>query len=584
VLDVLIRGADLVDGSGSPRRRVDVGISAGRVVLPDAGRGTVAEADAVRTVDAGGLVIAPGFVDIHTHYDAQVLWDPLCTPSPFHGVTTIVGGNCGFTLAPLGDDTDVDYVMRMMARVEGMSIDALRAGPTWDWRTFGEWLDRIDGRLGVNAGFLVGHSTVRRFVMGDAAHDASTPEQIAAMVVTVDDAMTSGALGFSSSLGEAHTDGDGAPVPSRAASHDELLALARAARDHEGTTLEFIAAMGEIPADRIALMTEMSLAANRPLNWNLLGSLSPTEVYEQQLTSCDHARAQGAHVVALTLPDLMRVRADRVLDDLPGWREVVALDPAARRRAVADPAVRARLRAGADEAVRRGLGALAQPELLEIAEAPAGSATLVGRSIADVAAERGADPADVLIDVVLPDRLPLTLVFPSLVPSLGRSAEGWKVRAGVWQDDRTVLGGSDAGAHADLMCHANYPTVLLGESVRERGLLTMEDAVRQLTDVPARLYGLRGRGRVADGWCADLVVFDPATIGSATPHVLHDLPAGGERLSVDARGIEAVFVNGREVVAGGAPTGDLAGTLLRSGRDTQTVTVPGARRESRDHR
>jgi N-acyl-D-aspartate/D-glutamate deacylase len=207
----------------------------------------------------------------------------------------------------------------------------------------------------------------------------------------------------------------------------------------------------------------------------------------------------------------------------------------------------------------------------------------VGQSIAELARERGADPVDVLIDVVLPDRLPLTMVFPSLVPSLGRSEEGWRVRAGVWQDDRTVLGGSDAGAHADLMCHANYPTMVLGESVRERGLLTLEEAVRQLTDVPARLYGLRDRGRVADGWVADLVVFDPESIGSGPPYVVHDLPAGGERLSVDAHGIESVYVNGKEVVARGEPTGALPGTLLRSGRDTDTVTVPGARGESRGH-
>ena len=223
-----------------------------------------------------GLVVAPGFVDLHTHYDAQVLWDPMCTPSPLHGVTTVVGGNCGFTIAPLGDAGDVDYVMRMMARVEGMSIDALHAGPAWEWRTFGEWLDRIDGRLGVNAGFLVGHSTMRRLVMGDAAvRDAATPEQIAAMVALAHDAMASGALGVSSSLGEAHTDGDGNPVPSRAASHDELLALARAVRDHEGTTLEFIAAMGEIGADRIELMTDMSLAAEPPAELEPAGEPLP---------------------------------------------------------------------------------------------------------------------------------------------------------------------------------------------------------------------------------------------------------------------------------------------------------------------
>jgi len=574
VLDVLLRGGEVIDGTGAPRRRADVGIRDGRVVLDARGE------DAVRTVDAGGLVITPGFVDIHTHYDAQLLWDPFATPSPLHGVTTVVGGNCGFTIAPLGNAADVDYIMRMMARVEGMPLDSLRAGPPWDWHTFGEWLRHLDDRIGVNAGFLVGHSTLRRVAMGDAAVGApATDDQLAAMVAMAHEAMEAGALGFSSSLGEAHTDGDGNPVPSRAASHEELLALAAATRNHPGTTLEFIAAMGEIGDDRIALMTEMSLAANRPLNWNLLGSLSPTEVYEQQLRSCDHAAAHGAVVVALTLPDLMRMRAHRVIEDLPGWRDVVALPADERRRAVHDPAVRRRLHDGAAEAARRGLGAMTDWDLLEIAEVPAGAdpavAELAGRSIADIAAAWATDPVDVLIDVVLPDRLPLTLVFPSLVPSLGRSDESWRVRAGVWADERTVLGGSDAGAHVDLMCHANYTTALLGESVRERGLLTLEAAVHQLSDVPARLYGLRERGRVADGWHADLVVFDPDRVGTGPNQLRHDMPGGGERLYADGRGIAHVFVNGREIVADDQLTGDLGGRLLRSGADTETVTVPG---------
>jgi N-acyl-D-aspartate/D-glutamate deacylase len=569
VLDVVLRGGTVVDGTGAPGRRADVGIRGRRIVA-------VGDLDepARRTVDADGLVVAPGFVDIHTHYDAQVLWDPWCTPSPLHGVTTVIGGNCGFTIAPLAPEHR-DYVMRLMARVEGMSMAALEAGPDWDWRTFGEYLDRVDGTLGVNAGFLVGHSTLRRLVMGEAAHDAATPEQIAAMATRARAAMREGALGFSSSWGEAHTDGDGAPVPSRCATREELLALAAAAGEVPGTTLEFIAAMGEIPDDRIELMADMSLAANRPLNWNLLGSLSPTEVYEQQLTSCDRAAEKGARVVALALPDLMRMRAGRVLDDLPGWRDVVQQSPDDRRRAIIDPAVRARLHEGAAEAARRGLGAIARPELLEIADAPPGREHLVGRSVADVAAERGADPIDVLIDVVLPDRLPLTMVFPSLVPSLGRSDAAWEARGAVWRDERTVLGGSDAGAHADLMCHANYTTALLGESVRERGLFTLEAAVRELTEVPARLYGLRERGRVAEGWFADLVVFDPSTVGTGPTSVRHDFPAGAERLYNEGVGIAHVFVNGEEAVAGGAFTDARTGELLRSGVSTETVGVPG---------
>jgi N-acyl-D-aspartate/D-glutamate deacylase len=571
MLDLLLVGGTVVDGTGTPGRQADVGIRDGRVVV-------VGPTDerAARRVDVSGLIVAPGFVDIHTHYDAQLLWDPTASPSPLHGVTTVLGGNCGFTIAPI-DDTGADYVMRMMARVEGMALSSLQEGPNWDWRSFGEWLDQLDGQVAINAGFLVGHSTIRRLAMGAAAvGEPSTAKDVEAMVALAHDAMSAGALGVSSSLGEAHTDGDGQPVPSRAASHAELLALARAVRDHEGTTLEFIPAMGEIPDDRIELMADMSLAANRPLNWNLLGSLSPTAIFEQQLSASDRATERGAHVVALTLPDLMRLRASKVLDDMPGWRDVSALPAEERRRAVGDPLVRQRLRDGAAEAVSRGLGAVASWDLVEIAEAETpDTQALVGRTIAAIAAERGVDPVEVLIDVVLPDRLPLTLVLPSLVPALGASDEGWQIRAAVWKDPRTVLGGSDAGAHLDIMCHANYTTAVLSEAVRERGLLSVEEAVQQFTDIPARLYGLRGRGRIAVGWAADLVVFDPEQVGTAPARARYDLPGDNLRLYAEAEGIEHVFVNGREIVTSDKFTGDSGGTLLRSGRDTETVTVPG---------
>ena len=574
---VVLRGGTVVDGTGAPSRVADVAVADGRIVaIGDDASATVSGAD---VVDCEGRVVCPGFVDLHTHYDAQILWDPAVTPSPEHGVTTVIGGNCGFSIAPLGPG-HVDYVMEMMARVEGIPIGALRTGPAWDWSGFGGYLDRIEGEPVVNAGFLVGHSTVRRVVMGDAAVGATArPDQVAAMVSLVHESLAAGALGFSSSLGEAHTDGDGNPVPSRSATHDEILALCAAVRDHPGTTLEFIAAMGEIPADRIELMADMSLAADRPLNWNLLGSLSPVEIHDQQLTSCDRAAAKGATVVALALPDLLRMRGNRVLAGLPAWAEVLDLDAPRRAAAANDPEVRARLAADLTTAAERGLEVVTQWDLLEVAESRrVETDAYVGRTIADIAATEGRDPVHVLIDVVVPDALPLTIVFPSLTPSLGVGADAWDERRRVWNDPRVVLGGSDAGAHVDLMCHANYPTVVLGEMARQRDLFSVEEAVRQMTDVPARLLGLRHRGRVAEGWHADLVVFDPTTVDSLPARARHDLPGGELRLHAGSVGIERVLVGGTAVVRDGTLTGDAAGSVLRSGRDTDTVSVPGGRR------
>jgi len=570
MLDVVLRGGTVVDGTGAPGRRTDVGVRGGRIVA-------VGDIDdgADQTVDVAGLVVCPGFVDLHTHYDAQLLWDPAASPSPLHGVTTVLGGNCGFSIAPLAEG-DADYVKRMMAVVEGIPIASLEGGGPWDWSTFGEYLAHLDSRVAVNAGFLAGHSTIRRAVMGETAttHRASA-SQLDAMVALLEAAVADGALGLSSSLGEGHVDGDGQPVPSRAASPDELVALAGALRSHAGTTLEIIPTVGPIPAERMTLMADMSLAADRPLNWNLLGSLASDEIYEQQLTASDIAAGRGAHVVALTLPDLMRMRAGNVLPALPGWAAVLELDAAGRRAAAADPATRAALRAGAEQVADKAMGVLADFRLMEVADA---DSPWVGRSLGDIAAERGTDVIDVLLDIVLPDGLTLFAVFPSLTPTLGRSDEGWRVRTGVWRDPRVMLGGSDAGAHVDLMCHANYPSVVLGEVVRDRRLLTVEEAVEMMTDRPARHYGLAERGRVAEGWHADLVVFDPATIASGPPEVRHDLPGGGERLYVGARGVEHVFVGGREIVRGGELTGARPGTVLRSGRDTRTVTLADVRR------
>jgi N-acyl-D-aspartate/D-glutamate deacylase len=570
MLDLALRGATVVDGTGNPPVIADVGVAGGRIVAI----GEVADQAAV-TIEAVGSVVCPGFVDIHTHYDAQLLWDPTASPSILHGVTTVIGGNCGFSIAPLAPGDSV-YIRQMMAVVEGIPLEALVGSGDWGWTSFAQYLEHLDNRIAVNAGFLVGHSAVRRAVMGESAtRDAATPQQVGAMVKMVEDSLSGGALGLSSSLGEGHTDGEGRPVPSRSATFEEFKALAGALRSHPGTTLEFIPAVGPIPEDRMQLMAEMSLFADRPLNWNLLGSLASEEIYEQQLQASDLAAEKGAYVIALALPDLMRMRASNLLVSLRGWGEVLKLDRAGRLAAVGDPDTRTSLRAGADRMAERGLGALGDFSLMEIGDP---ESTWVGRSLGEIAAIRGTDTVDVLLDVVLVDALSLYLVLPSLTPSLGRSDEGWRARVSVWQDPRVMLGGSDAGAHLDLMCHANYPTVVLSEVVRNRGLLSLEKAIEMMTDRPARHYGFRHRGRIAEGWHADLVVFDPEEVGSEPLTVVRDLPGGGERLNAASRGVSHVFVGGREVVSDGEVTGERPGTVLRSGRDTETVTLADVRR------
>ncbi len=272
-----------------------------------------------------------------------------------------------------------------------------------------------------------------------------------------------------------------------------------------------------------------------------------------------------------SLPPLKQACAPR----LPGWGDILALGIDDRHRAVADPETRDQLRAGAEQAAGRALGVLSDFSLMEVSDP--GSAW-VGRSLGEIAEARGTDVTDVLIDVVLVEGLTLFLVLPSLTPSLGRTDEGWRVRASVWKDRRVMLGGSDAGAHVDLMCHANYPTVVLGEAVRQRGLLSIEEAVAMMTDRPARHYGLRRRGRIAPGWHADLCIFDPAEVGSQPAELVRDLPGGGERLSARSLGVEHVFVAGREVVTGGKVTDARPGRVLRSGRDTDTVSLADVRR------
>ena len=574
MLDRLIRGGVVIDGTGAPRRTADIGIRGGRI----AAIGRISEA-ARETVDADGAIVAPGFVDIHTHYDAQLLWDKSVTPSCFHGVTTIVGGNCGFTIAPLAGDGG-HYIRRMLSRVEGMPLESLEAGGAWGWHSFGEYLDTVDQGLAIHAGFLVGHSAIRRVVMGDAAvGERATAVQIEAMTRLLGDSLKAGGLGLSSGRTPVHQDMEGDCVPSFHASDEELFALCRTVRAHPGTTLEFAPSLAEFEATG-ELMIEMSLAAGRPINWNvLIVNAQRPDDYLRQLALSDLAALRGARVVPLSVPHPMEFFVDFVspfyFGGLPGFGKVMTLPLPERKRALADPAQREPIKRAIAEALKGPLGDYSDFARMEIVRTyEAANARLVGRLVGDVARERGLGPVDALLDIALADGL-RTLFVPVRV---GADDASWKARGEILLDPRVVVGASDAGAHLDIGTAFAYSTKLLAEGVRERGIMSLEQAVQQLAQVPARLYGFKDRGELREGMAADLVVFDAGRVDRGPVESRADLPGGASRLYAEAVGVDAVIVAGIDVVRHGKLTGERPGRILRSGRDTETVGVPGAAR------
>jgi N-acyl-D-aspartate/D-glutamate deacylase len=581
MFDVVIRDGLVVDGSGGAPRRGDVALEGGRIVEIGSVSGEARE-----TVDAGGRIVAPGFIDVHTHYDAQAFWDPTLSPSLYHGVTSVVGGNCGFSIAPLASPpSDAapaetraqtgEYLMRMLARVEGMPLESLREGVPWDWSSFGEYLGRLEGRLAVNAGFMVGHSALRRVVMGErAVGQEATQAELESMNALLRSSLAEGGLGFSSTRSAAHNDASGQPVPSRHASLEELYSLCRTTGDFPGTALEMLPGTSTFTEEDKEILTQMSLNANRPVNWNLVAPRADMpEVMENQLSASDYAAERGAVVLALTVPQELAGRVNLLsgfaFDALPRWAEVIGLPVEARKRALADPTVREQLRLGGEEQGPGPLKGLTRWSEIEVQEtfAPENQ-KWQGRTVGAIAAERGVDPLDALIDLSLSEGLRTS--FSS--PTEGQTdPESWRMRAESWTDTRTIVGASDAGAHLDMMDTFAFTTQLLGRGVREMGLVSVEEAVRQLTGIPARLYGMRERGRLEEGWHGDVVVFDVDRIAKGPTYTRFDLPAGAPRLYAEAEGIDHVFVNGQEIVREGAETGARPGAVLRSGRDTETM-------------
>jgi N-acyl-D-aspartate/D-glutamate deacylase len=573
MLDLLIRNGSVVDGTGAPPQHADVAVRDGRIV----GLGR-AEEPARRTIDADGLTVAPGFIDLHAHYDAQVFWDQGLSPSPLHGVTTVVGGNCGLTLAPV-EPGDEDFLTRLLARVEAIPVEALRAGVDFRWKTFAEFLDVVETlALGLNIGFMVGHSAIRRAVMGpDASSAEASPVQLQAMQTLLSDAIGAGGLGFSTANVVTQVDGDGRPTPPNFATRDEFIALSEVCGWHPGTSIEFIPGsfLRGFSDEEIELMADMSAAANRHLNWNtpLVNKMAP-DLYKRQLMASDVAAERGGRVVAMFMPqngpnqqDFLRGYVYRAL---PGWGWLFDLSVDERIRALRDPAVREQLRAALDAetaglavTIRSTWGAcfVNEPESPELQY-------LDGRRVGDIARERGISDFDAVLDIAVAAELRVGFVrYPYT------DADDWTsmARVEVLRDPRVVLGASDAGAHMDMMVGADFPTRCLGELVREKGVFSLEELIHRFTEVPARLYGLRDRGTVNEGSWADLVILDPDKVEAGQLHTVHDLPAGAPRLVTESAGIHRVCVAGEDVAVDGEITDARPGSLIRSGRDTETV-------------
>lgn len=569
--DLVVRGGTVVDGTGTARRRVDVGVQDGRV----AAVGNLAAASAHEVFDATHLVVAPGIVDAHTHYDPQVTFEPLATMSVYHGVTTVLAGNCGFSIAPTRA-SDRGFVEALFAKVEQMDPIAMTA-IGWDFESFPEYLAARDGRLGINLACYIGHSNVRRWVMGDEGSTrAATPGEIEAMCGVVREAMAAGAAGISSSHAPTHLDGADRPVPSRLSSRDELLALARAAGESGPGSITYLpesAIGGVTPADEDYLI-ELGRASGLPIIIQGLGGRNkvdaPTATWDRALAFLDRATALGTPVYSILIarpPDRPLQLNEMCFHFLavPSWNRMLQLPHAARVALLRDPAARDELRHAVENYNRDpAQGTTTPPPLwdqVSVAHVvrPEHRA-LVGRTIADLAREQGRAPADVLLDLALAEDLATEFRWSWETPE-------WTAAVGEAQmDTRMLIGTSDGGAHLARDDGADWSSWYLRNWVLDRGRWSLEDGIRNITQIPAALLGFQDRGTLEVGKRADIFVFDPNTIDAGRKEYVRDLPGGAGRFKAWPVGVRATFVNGVATIVDNRPTGRLAGHVVRPGR------------------
>ncbi|MEE2665028.1 MAG: amidohydrolase family protein [Myxococcota bacterium] len=556
--DLIIRGGRVVDGTGLKAYSADVAVQDGRIAR--IGR---VDADAERVFDAKGLVVAPGFIDIHTHYDVQLDWDPIATPSSWHGVTTVMAGNCGFTLAPAKPD-DVDWLAGMLSRVEGMSRAALGEGLRFRGGSFADFWSRFEGKIGVNVGGYVGHSAVRRYVMGDDASEReASAEEIEAMKELVRQAMREGAIGFSTSQLDIHIGEDGREVPSNHASAEEVVALCGVLAEFDYGAIEIIPhsfAAGYDEADR-KLLSDIYHASGKPVELNpLIPSTTYPMGWQATLEFVSEMADQGVRLHPMCsvnrLEAHLRLRDTFLFDESPLWRETLCLPEPDRSNALRDPAVREQLRLANEDPTGRAFTMDFERLVVEQATTAANKA-LEGRSIGEIAKERGTSPIDCFFDLSLSEDLAMN--FYSEMDETAMQFINHINREAV-AHPMVMAGSSDGGAHLASFCGADYSTRLLSEFVPDP--LTLEQAVYRLTGMPATVHGLRDRGTLRVGAKADIVCFDAAKLRASRAYLVEDFPASSSRYVVDSEGYRLTVVNGQILIEDGEYTGALPGELL----------------------
>ena len=557
--DLLIRNGTVVDGTGAPAYQADVAVAQGRIT--EIGR---LNGSASRVIDADGLVVAPGFIDPHTHYDAQICWDPLITCSSWHGVTTVVMGNCGVGLAPCKPD-ERDVAAWNLVHVEAIPYDVLNQGITWDWETFPQYMDAAQHRgLGINVGFLAALSPFRHWVMGEEAMSrAATETETAEVRTMLRETMAAGAFGFSLTVMPQHVGYKGLPLACRLASHDELRAYAGIMREAGRGVIEI--ALTKQPSglsdEEYALLNLLSRESERPVTWlNLRDRDDAPEAWSQTLEKAAPLLERGCRPQVAARPLIIEFN----LRNPFLFGSMNSIKPA-----FGDKSVEAQKKFYAGSEFRRTFEAELQRRAIlrdiwdrarikEAANPALKSAEW--RSISELARERMVSPVELFFDLAIQDDLNLVYMMPLLDINEERVVRKFS-------DPRTMIGISDGGAHVDMLCNAGYPTYLLGYFARGKQAITLEHAIKRITSEPAGFFGMSDLGKLQPGMAADITIFDFDRIGSPErPEIRHDFPGGGRRLVTQADGIEYTIVNGTVLYESRRHTGALPGRVLRSGQ------------------